>query len=56
MCSDETRMLVLDILRRELNVEGDLSLVVHSAAGSSQIDTTLGFWNAIREELELSGP
>jgi predicted nucleotidyltransferase len=56
ICSGETRTLVLDILRRELNVEGDLPLVVHSAAGSSQIDATLGFWNAIREELELLEP
>jgi len=55
ICSDKTHKLVLDILRRELNAEGDLPLVVHSAAGSLQIGATLGFWKAIREELEQSG-
>jgi predicted nucleotidyltransferase len=51
MCEPETRQAVLAILDRELSSEGDLPLVVQSAASSPQIDRTREFWQAIRQEL-----
>ena len=42
---------ILQILERELDGEGDLPLVVKSAA-SSPLKKTLAFWEAIRHELK----
>ena len=52
ICTGETRALLLDILARELDTEGDLPLVVKSAADGPQIGRTFGFWSAIRDELQ----
>jgi hypothetical protein len=46
-----TRDKILEILDRELDSDGDLPLVVQSAASSPQIDHTIDFWEAIRVEL-----
>jgi predicted nucleotidyltransferase len=53
--SPDTRELLLEILDRELREDGDLPLVVQSAATSPQINATLEFWRAIREELRAEG-
>ena len=55
ICEAETRLKVLSILDRELSTEGDLPLVVQSAGSSPQIDRTLEFWQAIRQELARGG-
>jgi len=52
ICQKDTHEKILKILDRELNDEGDLPLVVQSAASSPQIDQTLNFWQAIRHELQ----
>lgn len=52
ICQEETRNKILQILERELDGEGDLPLVVKSAASSPQIEKTLAFWEAIRHELK----
>ena len=44
---------ILQILERELDGEGDLPLVVKSAASSPQIEKTLAYWEAIRHELKV---
>jgi predicted nucleotidyltransferase len=51
ICQEETRQQVLSILDRELSEDSDLPLVVQSAASNPQIDRSLEFWHAIREEL-----
>ena len=51
ICQKITRDKILEILDRELDTDGDLPLVVHSAASSPQIDRTIDFWEAIRAEL-----
>lgn len=51
ICQDDTRAMILEILDRELQAEGDLPLVVQSAASSLQVNRTLDFWEAIRQEL-----
>ena len=53
ICQEETRKKILQILDRELDGEGDLPLVVKSAASSPQIEKTLAFWEAIRHELKV---
>ena len=54
ICQNDTREKILEILERELTGEGDLPLVVHSAASSPQIDRTLEFWEAIMLELSAA--
>lgn len=51
ICQARTRELILEILDRELDSNGDLPLVVHSAKESSEFDRTFEFWQAIRAEL-----
>lgn len=51
ICQKSTRKKILEILDRELDSDGDLPLVVQSAASSPQIDRTIDFWEAIRFEL-----
>jgi predicted nucleotidyltransferase len=51
ICQKGTRDKILEILDRELDTEGDLPLVIQSAASSPQIDRTIDFWEAIRNEL-----
>jgi len=51
ICQTNTRDKILEILDRELDTDGDLPLVVQSAASSPQIDRTIDFWEAIRVEL-----
>ena len=54
ICEPETRAALLGILNRELAADGELPLVVNSAASSPQINRTLEFWQAIRQELEIA--
>ena len=56
ICQPETRRLLLQILNRELDTNGDLPLVVNSAESSPQINRTFEFCSAIREELDQSLP
>ena len=51
ICQKSTRDKILEILDRELDTDGDLPLVVQSAASSPQIDRSIDFWEAIRVEL-----
>ena len=51
ICHPKTRKLLLQILDRELDPNGDLPLVVNSAESSPKIERTFEFWSAIREEL-----
>ena len=51
ICQKSTRDKILEILDRELDIDGDLPLVIQSAASSPQIDRTIDFWEAIRVEL-----
>ena len=52
ICLPQTRKLLLQILDRELDADGNLPLVVNSAESSPQINRTFEFWSAIREELQ----
>lgn len=54
ICQEETRKKIVQILDRELDGEGDLPLVVQSAASSPQMEKTLDFWEAIRFELKAA--
>ena len=51
ICDKKTRELLLQILKPELDRAGDLSLVVHSAGSSPEIDRTYEFWSAVYNEL-----
>jgi len=51
ICQQEIRSKILTILDRELDGAGDLPLVVHSSTGSPQVNKTMDFWEAIRQEL-----
>lgn len=54
ICQSDTRKKILEILERELSGEGDLPLVVQSAASGPQIDRTLEFWEAIMFEFSAA--
>jgi predicted nucleotidyltransferase len=54
LCKGRVQREVLAILDRELDSNSDLPLVVQSAESSPQIDRTIEFWEAIRDELRAS--
>lgn len=56
ICGEGIRQHILEILDDELNMDGDLPLVVNSSASGPQIDRTLEFWQAIRAELARAQP